>query len=75
MSAFSNRALSRRPYAVLILLIAIACAIAIAATMLVHSNSTSQPSARSVTPGIVTSALVRHHPRHPHSNAGHGLVA
>jgi hypothetical protein len=75
MSAFSSRALNRRSYAALILLIAVACAIAITVAMLAHSDSTSQPAARSVTPGNLTSASVGHHPHHPHSNAGHGLVA
>jgi hypothetical protein len=73
MSAFSTRALSRRPYVALMLLIAIACAIAIAITMLGHGSSTSQPSAGSLVPGSGTSVVFRHH--HPHSNAGYGLNA
>jgi hypothetical protein len=69
MSASSSaRALSRRSYAALILLVALACAAAIAVAMIGHSGTTSH--AESGTP-----VFVKHHPHHPHSNAGYGLDA
>jgi hypothetical protein len=70
MSAFSTRALSQRPYAALILIVAIACAVAITIAMIAHAGTTSHPLTAAHGPVSGTSVFVRHHPQ---SNAGYGL--
>lgn len=73
MSAFSTRALSRRPHAALILIVALACAVAITIALVTHGGTTSHPLTSAQRPVSGTSVTVKHHPHHPHSNAGHGL--